>query len=119
MNRVTTSFLKARRHKKVLKQSKGYYNRANRCFKIAARLIDHGKEYQFHARKQNKTIFRQKFIAIINTACRQLFNINYSRFIHYFNNHELCNYYDRKTLALIIQHDLSQFKHIGNTVLPK
>jgi large subunit ribosomal protein L20 len=48
-----------RRHKKILKQAKGYYGHKSIGFKSAKEQVRKSKEYAFRDRKQRKREFRK------------------------------------------------------------
>ena len=68
------------RHKKVLKQAKGYFGSKHRLYKTAKEQLMHSGQYAFRDRKQKKRDFRKLWITRINAACREN-EISYSRFI--------------------------------------
>ena len=71
------------RHKKVLKQAKGYFGSKHRLYKTAKEQLMHSGQYAFRDRKQKKRDFRKLWITRINAACRQN-DISYSSFIEGF-----------------------------------
>ena len=70
MARVKNGAVTKARHKKVLKEAKGYFGSKQM----------HSGQYAFRDRKQKKRDFRKLWITRINAACRQN-DISYSRFI--------------------------------------
>lgn len=80
MARVRNGAVTKARHKKVLKQAKGYFGSKHRLYKTAKEQLMHSGQYAFRDRKQKKRDFRKMWIARINAACR-LNGISYSRFI--------------------------------------
>ena len=84
MTRVTSGVTKRARHKKVLKQAKGYFGSKHRLYKTAKEQLMHSGQYAYRDRKQNKRNFRKLWITRINAACR-LNNISYSKFINGLN----------------------------------
>ena len=80
MARVRNGAVTKARHKKVLKQAKGYFGSKHRLYKTAKEQLMHSGQYAFRDRKQKKRDFRKLWIARINAACRAN-NISYSRFI--------------------------------------
>ena len=72
------------RHKKVLKQAKGYFGSKHRLYKSAKEQLMHSGQYAFRDRKQKKREFRKLWITRINAACREN-GISYSRFIEGLN----------------------------------
>ena len=80
MARVKNGAVTKARHKKVLKQAKGYFGSKHRLYKTANEQLMHSGQYAFRDRKQKKRDFRKLWITRINAACRQN-DISYSRFI--------------------------------------
>ncbi len=80
MARVKNGATTKARHKKVLKQSKGYFGSKHRLYKTAKEQLMHSGQYAFRDRKQKKRDFRKLWITRINAACREN-EISYSRFI--------------------------------------
>ena len=80
MARVRNGAVTKARHKKVLKQAKGYFGSKHRLYKTAKEQLMHSGQYAFRDRKQKKRDFRKLWIARINAACRNE-GISYSRFI--------------------------------------
>ena len=116
MNRVTRGVVKRHRKNKYLKLAKGNFGRHNRCYVIARRILERAWAFSFKGRKERKRTFRSKFIAVINTFCRQN-NSKYSIFINKFNQHALSKTIDRKSLALIIQHNQDYAMCIYNNII--
>ena len=80
MARVKNGAVTKARHKKVLKQAKGYFGSKHRLYKTAKEQLMHSGRYAFRDRKQRKRDFRKLWITRINAACREN-EISYSRFI--------------------------------------
>lgn len=116
MTRSTKSIHKKSRHRKVLKQAKGFYGRSKSCFKIAKKALDHKLRNKFISRKQKKRNFRSKFIKVINSYCL-LMKTKYSEFIKMLNKSKYKEIVDRKSIAILIQQDGERFKHIFNSIM--
>ena len=84
MARVKNGATTKARHKKVLKQAKGYFGSKHRLYKTAKEQLMHSGQYAFRDRRQNKRNFRKLWIARINAACREN-EISYSKFINGLN----------------------------------
>ena len=80
MARVKNGVTTKQRHKKVLKQAKGYFGSKHRLYKTAKEQLMHSGQYAFRDRRQKKRDFRKLWITRINAACR-MNGISYSRFI--------------------------------------
>merc|ERR1711907_691122 len=90
------------RHKKVLKQAKGYYGARSRVYRVAVQAVTKAGQYAYRDRRQRKRQFRQLWIARINAAARQN-GMSYSRFINGLYRYAI--EIDRKILADIAVHD--------------
>ncbi len=84
MARVKNGAVTKARHKKVLKQTKGYFGSKHRLYKSAKEQLMHSGQYAFRDRKAKKREFRKLWITRINAACREN-GISYSRFIEGLN----------------------------------
>ena len=80
MARVKRGVAAKKRHKKVLKQAKGYYGNKSRSFRAANEQLLHSGQYAFRDRRAKKGEFRRLWIQRINAGCRQN-EMSYSRFI--------------------------------------
>ena len=81
MARVKRGVIARARHKKVLKQAKGYYGARSRVYRVAFQAITKAGQYAYRDRRAKKRTFRQLWIARINAAARQN-GLSYSRFIN-------------------------------------
>jgi large subunit ribosomal protein L20 len=106
MPRVKTGVVRRRRHKKVLKQAKGFYSGRRKHFRKAKEQIEHSMVYAYRDRKQKKREFRKLWIIRINAACR-LNDINYSGFMNGLNKAGI--ELDRKILADMAMNDAAAF----------
>ena len=109
MARVKTAKITRARHKKVLKQAKGYFGSKHRLYKTAHEQVMHSGQYAFRDRRQNKRNFRKLWITRINAACRQ-FDISYSKFIDGLNKAGI--EINRKMLAELAVNDIKAFEAI-------
>ena len=71
MARVKRGVVARARHKKVLKQAKGYYGARSRVYRVAFQAVTKAGQYAYRDRRQRKRQFRQLWIARINAASRQ------------------------------------------------
>jgi len=69
------------RHKKVIKQAKGYYGRRKNCFRTAVQAVEKAGQYAYRDRRNKKRDFRGLWIQRINAAAR-LHDMKYSTLIH-------------------------------------
>ena len=84
MARVRNGVVTKARHKKVLKEARGYFGSKHRLYKSAKEQLMHAGVYAYRDRRQKKREFRKLWIVRINAACR-LNDISYSRFIEGLN----------------------------------
>ena len=110
MPRVKRGVVARRRHKKVLKQAKGYYGARSRIFRVAKQAVIKAGQYAYRDRRQRKRQFRSLWITRINAASRAN-GLSYSRLIAGLKkaNVEL----DRRVLADLAVHDKSAFTAMG------
>ena len=106
MARVKRGVIARRRHKKVLKQAKGYYGARSRAFRVAKQAVTKAGQYAYRDRRQRKRQFRALWIARINAGAR-LNGLSYSRFIAGLKkaNIEI----DRKVLADLAVYEQAAF----------
>jgi len=109
MPRVKTGVVRRRRHKKILKLAKGFYQGRRKHFRKAKEQVEHSLVYAFRDRKQKKREFRKLWIIRINAACR-LNDISYSRFINGLNKAGI--ELDRKILADMAMNDAAAFSAV-------
>ncbi len=81
MARVKGGTISRARHKKVLKQAKGYFGSKHRLYRTAHEQVMHSGKYAYRDRKNKKRDFRKLWITRINAACR-MNDISYSKFIN-------------------------------------
>ncbi|RWU12047.1 50S ribosomal protein L20 [Pseudidiomarina gelatinasegens] len=106
MARVKRGVTARARHKKVLKQAKGYYGARSRVYRVAKQAVIKAGQYAYRDRRAKKRQFRQLWIVRINAAARQN-GLSYSRFINGLKKASV--EIDRKILADIAVHDQNGF----------
>ena len=106
MARVKRGVMARRRHKKVLKAAKGYYNARRKVFRVAKQAVTKAQQYAYIGRTQKKRQFRSLWIARINAGARAN-GISYSRFMNGLLKAGIT--LDRKVLADIAVHDAAGF----------
>ena len=106
MARVKRGVQSKKRHKKILKQAKGYRGARSRTYKVAKQAVMRAGQYAYRDRRQKKRVFRSLWIVRINAAAREN-DISYSKLIAGLKkaNIEL----DRKLLADIAVNDKEGF----------
>jgi len=109
MPRVKRGVTARKRHKKILKQAKGYYGARSRVYRVAKQAVIKAGQYAYRDRRQRKRQFRALWIARINAATR-LNDMSYSRFINGLKKADIT--IDRKVLADIAVFDKDVFAQI-------
>ncbi len=106
MSRVKRGVTARRRHKKVLKQAKGYYGNRSKNWRTANQAVIKAGQYAYRDRRVRKREFRALWVARINAAARA-HGLSYSRFMHGLKiaGVEL----DRKVIAHLALNDQAAF----------
>ena len=108
--RVKTGVVRTRRHKRLLKQARGFYSGRRKHFRKAKEQLERSLVYAYRDRRQKKRDFRRLWIVRINAASR-LNGLTYSTFMHGLKlaNIEL----DRKILADMAMNSPESFTQIA------
>ena len=106
MPRVKRGVTAHKRHKKILKQAKGYYGARSRVFRVAKQAVIKAHQYAYRDRKQRKRQFRSLWIIRINALVRE-HGISYSQFMHGLKQAEIS--VDRKILSELAVHNKDAF----------
>ena len=109
MARVKRGVNTKKRHKKVLKQAKGYYGAKSKLFKPANQAVMKSLNYAYIGRRLRKRDFRKMWIARINAATRQN-GLSYSKFINGLKKAEI--EVNRKMLSEMAIHDEEGFSKL-------
>ena len=109
MTRVKGGTVTRRRHKKVLKLTKGMYGTRNNLFRRANEAMLKSLWYSYRDRRTRKRDLRRLWIARINAAAR-LNGTTYSRLIHDMKNAEIK--LNRKMLADLAVRDPKAFSSV-------
>ena len=113
MPRANSSVPRHRRHRKIIKQAKGYYGARSRNFKAAKDAVIKAGLYAYRDRRQRKRQFRRLWITRINAACR-LNGTSYSAFINGLNKSGID--LNRKVLADMAMNDPEAFTALTDSV---
>jgi len=116
MPRVKRGSPAHRRHKRILRQARGYYGSRHRLIKTAREAVEKGWRYAYRDRKQRKRQFRSLWIARINAAARE-HGLSYSRMI--FGLSEAGVEIDRKNLADLAVSDAEAFGELARLAKSK
>ncbi len=109
MPRVTSSVARKKKHKKVLKQAKGYYGARSRLYRTAKQAVEQGMLYNYRDRRRKKGEFRKLWITRINAAAR-LNGTTYSRLVSGLNSKGV--EIDRKMLADLAVREPNAFAEV-------
>ena len=109
MPRVKRGVTAHRRHKKILKQAKGYYGARSRVFRVAKQAVTKAGQYAYRDRRQRKRQFRALWITRINARSRAN-GITYSKFINGLKRAGIT--LDRRVLADLAVHDKLAFSAV-------
>ena len=110
MARVKRGVQAKARHKKVLKQAKGYRGARSRTYKVAKQAVMRAGQYAYRDRRVKKRVFRPLWIVRINAAAREN-GLTYSKLIAGLKKASID--LDRKTLANIAVNDKEAFSKIA------
>jgi large subunit ribosomal protein L20 len=110
MPRVKRGVTARARHKKVLKQAKGYYGARSRIYRVAKQAVIKAGQYAYRDRRQRKRQFRALWIVRINAAARE-FGLSYSRFMNGLKKASV--EIDRKVLADLAVRDKEAFAELA------
>ena len=110
MARVKRGVQAKARHKKVLKQAKGFRAARSRTYKVAKQAVMRAGQYAYRDRRVKKRVFRSLWIVRINAAAREN-GLTYSKLIAGLKKASID--LDRKTLANIAVNDKEAFSKIA------
>lgn len=107
MTRVKRGVQKRRKHKKIIKATKGFRGLRNKVYRWSKIAYMKAGQNSYIGRKLRKRDFRRIWVTRINAACREN-DINYSRFIHGLLKAKVT--VDRKVLADLAVNNPEIFK---------
>lgn len=110
MARVKTARITRKKHKKILKQAKGYYGAKSYRFRTAKQAVMKSGMYAYIGRKDKKSDFRKLWIARINAAAR-MNGLTYSTLISGLKKANVT--INRKMLAEVAVTDAEAFAKIA------
>ena len=111
MPRVKRGVTARARHKKVLKQAKGFRGRRGNVYRVAKQAVMKAGQYAYRDRRNKKRTFRALWIARINAAVREL-GMTYSAFMSGLKRANID--IDRKVLADLAVMDKPAFAKIAS-----
>ncbi len=110
MARVKTARITRKKHKKILKQAKGYYGAKRYRYRMAKQAVMKSGMYAYIARRDKKSNFRKLWITRINAAAR-MNGLTYSKLIAGLKKANVT--INRKMLAEIAVTDAQAFTKIA------
>ncbi len=113
MPRANSSVPRHKRHRKIVKQAKGYYGVRKSNFKAAKDAVERSMQFSYRDRRQKKRTIRSLWIVRINAAVRE-HGLTYSRFINSLKEKNIV--LNRKTLAYLAVNDPKAFSEIVKSV---
>ena len=113
MPRANSSVPRHRRHRKIVKQAKGYYGARSRNYKTAKDAVEKAGLYAYRDRRQKKRQFRRLWIIRINAAARQ-HGLSYSQFISKIKAKGI--QLDRKVLADMAMNEPDAFAQLAKAI---
>lgn len=109
MTRIKRGITTKKKHKKILKLTKGYYGARRNTFKAAKQAFIKANQYSYRDRKNKKRNFRSLWIININAALRQ-YGMTYSKFINLTKKSNVT--INRKNLYNLIKDNKLNLKYI-------
>lgn len=113
MTRIKRGVTTHKKHKKVLKLTKGYRGTRHRLIKVAREAALHAGAYAYHGRKLRKRDMRRLWITRINGELKRI-GLSYNKFINDLKKAKI--EIDRKILADLVLSDPQTFKLIVDRV---
>ena len=113
MPRANSSVPRRAKHKKIIKQAKGYFGTRKSNYRTAKDAVQKGLQYAYRDRRQKKRVFRKLWIARINAAAR-LNGLSYSKFIYSLKEKNVV--LDRKMLADMAVNDPEGFSELVKSI---
>ncbi|MEY4889604.1 MAG: ribosomal protein [Pseudomonadota bacterium] len=109
MSRIKRGTTTHAKHKRILKDAKGYFGRRKNTIRIARQAVEKAGQYAYRDRKAKKRTFRALWIQRINAAVRAE-GLTYGQFMHGLKlaGVEL----DRKVLADLAMNEGASFSTI-------
>ncbi len=110
MARVKRGVTTHARHKKIIKQAKGYRGRNKNVFRAAIERVEKGLQYAYRDRRNRKRTFRSLWIQRINAGARE-HGMTYSQFMSGIKRAGI--EVDRKVLSDLAVREPSAFKALA------
>jgi len=111
--RANSSVPRRAKHKKIIKQAKGYFGTRKSNYRTAKDAVQKGLQYAYRDRRQKKRVFRKLWIARINAATR-LNGLSYSQFMYSLKEKNIL--LNRKILADMAVNDPEGFSELVKSI---
>ena len=112
MSRAKRAVRAHSRHRRILKQARGYSGARSRSFRVARQAVTRAARYAYRDRRRRKRDFRALWIVRINAAAREN-GLSYSRLMQGLKKAEVIM--DRRVLAALAMHDRDAFATVAET----
>ncbi len=109
MSRVKRGTVTKKRHKRLLKQTKGFWGQRKNIFKRAKETLMRAWAYAFKSRKLKKRDMRRLFVSRISAAAKER-GLAYNTFIHGLK--QLDVQLNRKMLSQLAIHEPKAFTEL-------
>ena len=109
MPRVKRGVTSRRRHRRILRLSRGFWGGRHRLYRTAREAVLHSLAYSYRDRRARKRDFRKLWITRINAAAR-IGGLSYSRFMSGLRRSGVA--VNRKVLADMAVHDATAFAQL-------
>lgn len=109
MTRVKRGIMVKKRHKRLLKQTKGFWGQRKNVFRRAKETLLRAMAYAFKGRKLKKRDMRSLFISRISAATKQR-GLSYNVFMHGLKKAHVD--LNRKMLSQLAIYEPEAFSHI-------
>ena len=111
MTRIKRGVITRKRHKRLLKQTKGFWGQRKNVFRRASETLLRALAYAFTGRRLKKRDMRSLFITRIKAATLNR-GLRYNEFIHGLAKVNVA--LDRKMLSQLAIYDVHAFDHLVN-----
>lgn len=111
--RVKRGTVRRSKHKKIIKNAKGYRGRRKSVFKLAKQAVIRAGQYRYRDNRNKKRDLKSLWIIKINAAVRN-HGISYSDFIKKLSDKKII--INRKILANLAEHEPKSFEAIVQKV---
>jgi large subunit ribosomal protein L20 len=109
MTRIKRGVTSHRRHKRLLKETKGFWGQRSNIVKRARETLMRARAYAYKGRRLRKREFRALFIARINAAART-HGLSYNNFVAGLRREHVS--VNRKMLSQLAIYDPALFAHL-------